>query len=176
MGEGERMILLLSVLAIDNDGDRAVVDQLYLHIGSKLARLNLLAEEVGEPTDKLLVHRYGHLGLGGMDIAGTIAFLGAGHQRKLTDEQNATVWHIGDGQIHYPVRVIENAQGNYLTAKPVDIFICVGIFNAEKNHHSLPYQRFQSVLNGNRGTAATLYYYSHDESFCLGLIGCLGMS
>ena len=130
---------MASTLNCITNGDGTVVDQLHLHVGAELARLNLLAEKVGKPTDKLLVHGDGHLGLGGVDIAGSVAFLGAGHQRELADEQNAAVGHIGDGQIHHPVGIVEDAQGNNLAAKPVDVLVGVGILNAEEDHHPLSY-------------------------------------
>ena len=64
---------------------------------------------------------------------------GAGHEGELADKQDAAVGHIGDGEVHHPVGIIENAQSYRFAAEPVDVFVGVGIFYAEEDEHALPY-------------------------------------
>ena len=76
------------MLRIDPDGDRAVVDQCHLHVGSETSRFDFPGCSLTDRRNKRFIKRYGLFGAGGTDVGGAIAFAGRGMQGKLADDQN----------------------------------------------------------------------------------------
>src|SRR5208282_5336477 len=68
---------LFSILRVNNDGDRAVVEQGYFHVGAEFAGLNGTAQVFGQLAVELFVERDGDFGAGGPGEAGAISLLGA---------------------------------------------------------------------------------------------------
>lgn len=155
------LVGLLAVLGVDEDGDGAVVDEGDLHVGAELSGLYLSAEELGEAADEALVHGHGDVGLGGTDVAGAVAFLGAGHEGELADEEDAAAGDFGDGEVHDAVGIVEDAEGDDFAAEPVDVVVGVGVFDAEEYHHAGAYLAFYLASDGDGGGEATLDYYAH---------------
>ena len=111
--------------------------------------------------DKFLVHGYGHVGLGSVVVAGTVALLGTCHEGELADQQYAAVGYFGDGQVHHPVGIVEDTQSHNLATEPVDVLIAVGILNAEQYHHTGADGSLYFASNADGGLSTTLNYYFH---------------
>ena len=60
-----------------------------------------------------------------------------------------------------PFFVIENAQVDYLLAKPVDISFSIGFFDAYEYHEALSNGGFAGSVDGDGSVSGTLYHYSH---------------
>lgn len=93
-------------------------------------------------------------------VGGTVAFLGGGVEGELADNQYLAVC-FKNGFVHYAVFVIENAQVDYLLAKPVDIFFSIGFFDAYEYHEALSNGGFAGSVDGDGSVSGTLYHYSH---------------
>ena len=97
------------MLRINPNGDRAVVDQSYLHVGTKTTRFNHTGCPLTHRRNKRFIKRNSLFGTGSTNVGRTIAFAGRGMQGKLTDNQNIGP-DILSRTVHNAGLVIENAK------------------------------------------------------------------
>lgn len=127
---GHSEIVLLAEFGIDDDGDRAVIDEADDHLSTELAGLNRFAEILLQSLNKFFVKGNCEIRPGRAAVRRSIAFSRAGEKSELTDEKNFPL-HVLDGTIHDTGFIVEDAQANDFPAEPFDIFRRVGLFDRE---------------------------------------------
>ena len=152
-------------MGVHDDSDRAVVEERHLHVGAEDTRLYRLAEQVGKARTEAFIRRDGEIGPRGMNVAWAIAFACAGHQRELADYQYAGVVEVGDGVVHDPLCVIEDAHGDNFAAQVVDIVIGVAVLDAEEDEETFADAAFEETVYFDGSIEDALDYYSHNKWF-----------
>ena len=115
----------LQVLQSNVERYGAIVEQAYLHIGSKLAGGHGLAQKYFHLPHKLLIKRVGHWGRGGAYVTRAVAFAGIGQQRKLAHYQHLAAG-VAHAEVHLAVFIRENTQVEQLAHHPVERSLVVG--------------------------------------------------
>ena len=154
-------LVLFPVLAVDGEGDGAVVDEGDFHVCAELAGFHRLAKLAFQCGDELFVQRDSDLRLGGAGEGGAVAFLGAGVKGELADHQHAAA-DLGERAVHQAIVVVKDAQPGDLAAEPLDVLGGVGVLNAEKHDEALANAATHLAADGDGGFARSLDDCPHD--------------
>ena len=160
------------MLTVNADGDRAIVQQLALHVCAELACTNRFAQSLLHQRDETLVERDGNVMAGCTDVAGAIAFGREGMERKLAHDEHLAS-DVGHRAVHHMVLVVEDAQAQRLAGDPLYVLFGVGGLKAHQDEKAQPDLALQLALDGDAGMRSALYYDSHrisDVSFYFFLI------
>ena len=127
--------MLFLVLGIDEDGDRTVIYQFNLHVGTKDTRGDWSAQTMLDGLDKLLVERDGDVTTCSTDVGGTVTFGGEGMESELRNDAYlaADVHHRA---VHHASLIVEDAQCQQFVGHPINVFLRVG--NLKAYEHKQP--------------------------------------
>jgi len=130
--------MLFLVLGIDEDGDRAVIYQFNLHVGTKDTRGDWSAQTMLDGLDKLLIERDGDVAACCTNVGGTVTFGGEGMESELRNDAYlaADVHHRA---VHHASLIVEDAQCQQFVGHPVDVFLGVGSFEAHEDEQATAY-------------------------------------
>ncbi len=114
------LLRLLLVLGVDADGDGTVVEELTLHVCTKLSSADRLAKAGFDLTDELLIKWYGNIVARGADVARTIALGREGVEGELADDEDLAL-DVEHRTVHDMILVIEDTEAEYLARYPLHI-------------------------------------------------------
>lgn len=161
--------MLFLEAGIDDNGNRTVVDECNLHVGTEDSALYLSAHQGLYLFAEGLVERNGEVVACSMDIRRAVALARTGSKGKLAHGKHLspTVYHAA---VHHALVVVENAHRGSLGRKPFYIVKGIALGNAHKHHEAVPYLAVQLAAYGHRGILYSLYYQSHRSLFVKYLI------
>jgi len=122
----------LALLGVDDERDGAVVDEGDLHHCTETAGGDGAVQRGGCLLDELLVERDREVGLGGVVERRACAFLRAGEEGELADDEEAAA-DVGHGTVHLAGVVLEDAQTNEFLGEPLAVGLGVGGMDAEEH-------------------------------------------
>src|SRR5262249_36515621 len=122
-----------AALRIDPDGDGPVVGQGDLHPGTKNAAPNGSAETTLQLLAKAVIPLLSECWGRGLRERGSVAFPGAGVERKLTNDENCAA-DIIQRTIHRAILVRENPQAGNFARQPLNVFVRIFRFYPQENN------------------------------------------
>jgi hypothetical protein len=144
---------------VEQQGDRAVVDQLDLHLGAEAAAFDLAAAGA-EPRDQQLDERPGALGRRRAGERRPASPLHRSEQRELRDDQQAAAGG-GEVEIHPPLAVVEQPQGGELLGRGLDLALAVAGLDADQHEQAAADGGDPLVADFHRGAANALQDEAH---------------
>jgi len=142
--------LIAALLAVEPNGNGAVVAELDFHEGAEYARLQAGAEALAQALSKLLEERLRQLGRRSAIVAGAVALFGIGVEGKLAHEKQAAL-HIFQAVVHYAGGVVKYPELKDLAFQPLHIGRAIGFFYAQEDHQAgsdAPGHSFRSAYLG----------------------------
>src|SRR5690606_2137809 len=133
---GQTKSLSDTIFCIDYDGNRPIVEQIHLHIGTEFARLYWFSHLPRKRLGKLVINRNGDIRFRGAEIRRAVSLFGTRVQRKLTDHDYITPY-IADTQVHDASVVVENPKVDNLRGKPLNVLCAVGILNSNQYEEAI---------------------------------------
>lgn len=121
---------LFSKVGVDDEGDRAVVDEGDGHHGAEAAAGDGTAEGGGGEFEKFFVEGNRNFGARGVVEGGARAFARAGDERELADDEK-TAGGVAHGEVHLALGVGENAECADFFGEPEGVGGGVGGGDAE---------------------------------------------
>ena len=100
----------------------------------------------------------------GMDIAGSVALLGARVKGELAHCQHLAA-SVKDVAVHHPVLVVKDSQVHRLHRQPARIVLAVALTHAHQHHVAVLHRAVQLAVDGDRCLFHSLYNYSHKSVF-----------
>ena len=96
------------IVGVEDDSDRAVIDEVYVHHGAELSGgdLHTMLPEFGVEN---IIELFAEFGPGGFDETGATPFATVGVKGELGDGQDVAN-RVEDGAVHFAVVVIEYAE------------------------------------------------------------------
>lgn len=144
---------------VEQQRDRAVVDQLDLHRGAEAAALDLAAARA-ETRDQELDQRPGARGRRGAGERRPAAALDRRQESELRDDQQAAAGG-GEIEIHPPLAVVEQPQRRELLRRRLDLSLAVVGLDADQHQQAAADGGDPLALDLHRGAANTLQDEAH---------------
>src|SRR6266542_354513 len=151
---------LFPVLRIDEEGHRAVINETYLHVGAEFTGPDGPAKVFGQLSQERLVKRHSDFRPGCPVVGRPIAFLRAGEQSELADEQDVPLNFL-DRSVHDALLVVENSQANNLAAQPFDVLRRVGFLHGQQNEKPFLNRAADLAVDGDGSFGDTLNNRAH---------------
>lgn len=148
------------VSGVNNNRYGAVVDEVHLHIGSKLPRFYMETMLSAEAVIEVLIQRQCLLGAGGLDKRRTVAMTHIAIECELRNRENGTIYII-DTQVHLAIFVLKDTQLCHFLGDIIGIGLRVGVRDAHKEHKALSDMSYGGAVNADGGVGGALYYHSH---------------
>ena len=140
--------MLFAGFGIEPDGDWAVVDEGDLHVCTEDAGGDGEVSGSGEGGAELVAERGGGFWSGGADEGRAVSFFDCGKEGELGDDEEAT-GDVGDGEVHEPGVVGEDAESGDFSGEPEDVFGAVGFFDADEEEEALADGGVLGVADGD---------------------------
>jgi len=141
-------------LEVENQRDRAFVDQLDAHRGAETTALDLDTEALQLEAQRL-DQRLGDLRLRGPLEGGATAAIGAGEEGELGDEQQAAAG-FGQRAVHPAALVVEDAQAGELGGRPAHHLEVVPRRHADQSDETALHRAHRRALDFDAGPRDSL--------------------
>ena len=122
-------------MRVDPYRNRPVVGKRYPHVGAEYSRSRSLAQELLDTSNESIVQRTRYLLGSGLDPRGAVASARRCLQCELAHDHHFAA-RLGERKVHYPVAVVEYAQGDELACQIFDVFVGIVAAYADKHDHS----------------------------------------